>query len=127
MNQPNVPKPLEDQPEHVRSIPLDLIITVLTCGLFNLYVQYRQIKAVNDMIKEEKFSFAAWFVLCFFTCGLYHIYHEFRVSEELARALQDPHSQEPLISLLLTMFGLHIVADAIQQSRINKFYGDNSL
>ena len=41
---------------HVRSIALDLVLTIFTCGLFNLYVQYKQIEAANDMLNSQKYS-----------------------------------------------------------------------
>ena len=39
---------------HFRNIALDIVINILTCGLYNLYVQYKQCEAVNDMLKEQK-------------------------------------------------------------------------
>lgn len=130
MNDTPIPQrmpPAAGNQEFVRSIVLDLLLTILTCGLFNLYVQYRQIVTVNAMLGKEKYSFIAWLLLTIITCGLYHIYHEYRKSSDIAEAMQEPHSNEPIISLILTVFGLHVVADAIQQSRINKHYGNDDL
>ena len=112
-----------NQSEHVRNIALDIVITILTCGLFNIYVQYRQILALNAMLKEEKYSFPMWLLLVIVTCGLYHIYHEYRMSTDLANILRQNDSKEAIISVVLTAFGLHIVCDAIQQSHINQYYG----
>jgi hypothetical protein len=113
--------------EHVRNIGLDIVLTILTCGLFNIYLQYRQMIAVNIMINEIKYKFIPWFLLCIITCGLYHIYHEWRKSSDIAVALKKTESQEPIINVLLSIFGLSIVADAIQQAEINKYYGSSAL
>jgi hypothetical protein len=113
--------------EHVRSIGLDILLTIITCGLFNIYLQYRQMIAVNIMIKEIKYKFIPWLLLSIITCGLYHIYHEWRKSSDIALALNKTGSQEPIINVLLSIFGLSIVADAIQQAEINKFYGSTAL
>lgn len=113
--------------EHVRNIAVDLILSVVTCGLYNLYWQYKQIDAVNDILKQEKYSFISWLLLCLVTCGLYHIYHEYRMSTDLAEAAGRPASNDGLIAIVLTIFGLAIVVDAIQQSQINNHYGDSSL
>jgi hypothetical protein len=113
--------------EHVRNIGLDIVFTILTCGLFNIYLQYRQMIAVNIMINEIKYKFIPWFLLCIITCGLYHIYHEWRKSSDIAVALKKTESQEPIINVLLSIFGLSIVADAIQQAEINKYYGSSAL
>jgi len=113
--------------EHVRNIALDLILTILTLGLFNLWVQHRQMVAVNSMLGQQKYSFWLWFLLTIVTCGIYHIYHEYRKSDDLARLLGRQGSNDGLVSLLLTIFGLAIVNDAIQQTRINEFHGSTAL
>ncbi|OFZ12923.1 MAG: hypothetical protein A2X86_08835 [Bdellovibrionales bacterium GWA2_49_15] len=112
---------------HVRSIAGDLIFTVLTFGLFNIYVQYVQIQALNDMLKQPKYSFLKWAFFSIITFGLYHIYHEYRIGRDLAILLGHPESFSPYLQVLLTCFALHIIADAIQQSEINQYFGVNSL
>ncbi len=114
--------------EHVRNIAKDLILTIVTCGFFNLYVQGRQMDAVNAMIKEEKYHFWSWFGLTLITCGLYHIYHEYRKSTDIMLVMNEPSQQnEPVVCLVLAIFGLGVVADAIQQSHINRYYGVTKL
>jgi len=83
--------------------------------------------AVNIMIQQIKYKFLPWLFLSIITCGLYHIYHEWRKSSDIAIALKKPESQEPIINVLLSVFGLSIVADAIQQAEINKYYGSTEL
>ena len=122
MNQPGTLAPY-----HIRNIAVDLVLTLVTCGIYNVFIQYKQILAVNAMLRQEKYSFVPWFLLSLITCGLYHVYHEYRVSEDIARILEDRSGQLPLISLLLSLFGLSFVADAIQQSKINEHFGDSSL
>ncbi len=113
--------------EHVRSIALDLILTILTFGFYNLYVQHRQMKAINRMIGQDKYRFWPWFLLSLITLGMYHVYHEYRKSAEIALARGRPDSNEPIVSVVLCLFGFFIVADSIQQSEINKFFGSSAL
>ncbi|MCB0417756.1 MAG: DUF4234 domain-containing protein [Bdellovibrionales bacterium] len=120
-------KALAPNPDFVRSIAFDLVLTVLTFGLFNLFVQYRQIKTVNVMLGYKRYSFLKWFLLCLITFGLYHIYHEYRKSTDIAKVMQEPESMEPLISLILTALALPWVADAIQQVQINRYFGSETL
>lgn len=115
------------QSEHVRNIGMDVVWTILTCGMFNIYLQYRQMLAVNAMLRQNKYQFWPWFLLSIITCGLYHIYHEWRKSTDIAQVLKKPESQEPVVNVLLCVFGLYIVADAIQQAEINKYYGSTAL
>lgn len=119
--------PFNRSSEHVRNIALDIVLTILTLGLFNLWVQHRQMVAVNHMLGTQKYSFWLWALLSLVTCGIYHIYHEYRKSDDLSRLLGRHGSNDGLVSLLLTIIGLGIVADAIQQSRINEFHGSTAL
>lgn len=112
---------------HVRNIAVDIILTILTCFLYSFYVQYKQIDAVNDMLKENKYSFVTWFLFTIITCGLYHIYHEYRKSTDVARVLKKDEGSAGLTAVVLTVFGLSIVCDAIQQSEINNYYGNQRL
>jgi uncharacterized membrane protein YvlD (DUF360 family) len=112
---------------HVRSIVLDMILTLLTCGLYNVYVQAKQIDAVNDMIGQKKYHFFKWLFLSLITCTLYHVYHEYIMHKDICAALGNPNANDPLVSLILASLGLWIVADAIQQHSINKFYGSDSV
>lgn len=118
---------VDGQSAHVRNIALDLILTLITFGLFNLRVQSRQMLAVNAMLREEKYSFWMWLLFTIVTFGLYHIYHEYRKTADIARVHGEANSYEPLITVLLTMFGLFFVADAIQQAQINRYFGSTRL
>jgi hypothetical protein len=113
--------------EHVKSIPVSLILTFVTCGVYNLYWQYRQMLAVNEMLNEDKYSFLPWLLLTFVTCGIWHIYHEYRMSEDIAKATGREAKSDGLISVLLSLFGFSFVVDAIQQSHINSHFGDDRL
>ncbi|MGF1509567.1 MAG: DUF4234 domain-containing protein [Myxococcota bacterium] len=103
------------------------MLTLITCGLFNFFVQYKQMRAINAMLQQERYHFLPWLLLTFVTCGLYHIYHEYRKSTDVARALGDESSNEGLIALILSVFGLVIVVDAIQQSQINRYFGSEDV
>jgi len=110
-----------------KSIAADIVLTLFTFGLFNIWVQYRQIKAVNYILEIKKYSFLRWMFLTIITFGLYHIYHEWRMSVDLAKALGKDESLEGFISLILSAVALSIIADAIQQARINEFSGNERL
>lgn len=112
---------------HVRNIALDIVLTLITCMLYNLYVQYKQMEAVNDMLKQNKYSFVLWLVLTIITCGLYHIYHEYRKSTDIAKSLHKDAGSAGVIAVILTFLGLGFINDAIQQSEINAFYGSHAL
>jgi uncharacterized membrane protein len=126
MHQPNDIGPITHLPlsTHIRSPAIDLVITVLTCFLFSLFVQYKQMQAVNDLLGMPKYSWIKWFLLSFITCGIYHIYHEYIVAMDLA---QITGQDESVVTLVLGILGLPFVADAIQQAQINRYLGSEGL
>lgn len=111
----------------VRSVALDIILTLVTAGLWNIWVQVRQNRAANFMLQEERYDSWRWFLLCLVTCGLYHLYHEYRIGGDIGRCTGKTDQTFALLHLGLAVVGLSIIADAIQQSEINAFFGSNAL
>ena len=122
----HLPSPV-DKTQYIRHIVVDILLTLITCGIYNLWVQYKQMESVNFMLKQEKYSFLPWAILTLITCGLYHVYHEYRMTQDICRVLGEPNSNEPLVNLVLSLFALSIVADALQQALINRYFGDDDL
>lgn len=110
----------------IASIVADLIFTLLTCGLYNIFIQSRQIRALNFMLGIKKYSFGTWALFSLLTCGLYHVYHEYIMCQDIEK-ITGRTTQLPLACLLLSLFGMSIVADAIQQNEINRHYGGSAL
>lgn len=123
----NVPVQATHPVEHIRNIAVDIILTIVTLGLFNLFVQYRQMVTLNSMLGHQKYGFLSWFFLSLITCGLYHIYHEYRKSTDLVALVEGADQSLPIVTIVLTLFGLSIVSDAIQQSVINSYHGASQL
>jgi hypothetical protein len=109
------------------SIAKDIIFSLITCGIYYLFWQERQMKAVNYLIEEDKYSFIKWLFLSIITCGIYHIYYEYILAQSIMEAQQKlgkpVSSNLNLLSVGLAIFGLNLVADAIQQDEINKVFG----
>ena len=112
--------------EAVRNIVVSLILTIVTCGLYDLYWNAKQMKAMNGLLDREELSFWTWFFVSIITCGIFHLYYEYKMGLALVE-IQDKYNMRvdnnlPLISLLLSIFGMSIVVDAIHQNEINKAY-----
>ncbi len=117
----------EEQPlsgEHRIEIAAGIIFSVITCGFYNIYWNYRQMAAVNQLLGRHEFDFVQWLILAIITCGLYHIYYEYKMGSELQGWLSGhgrPVSPNlALTGLLLSVFGLTVVADAVYQHELNK-------
>ena len=118
----------EPQPgSYTSNIAMDVILTLITCGIYYFFWQARQFRAVNYLLGQQRYSFWLWFFLTLITCGLYNIYYEYYLAQGLVEA-QEKHGWQksrdlPVLSLILTIIGLNLVTDAIQQNEINKFFG----
>ena len=106
------------------SIPLYLILTLVTCGIFNLYWNYRQMEACNGLLKRVEFRFGYWILFTLLTCGIYHIFYQYKMGAAIVE-LQRNYNKAvldalPVISVIVTVLGLSIVVDCIHQHEINK-------
>jgi hypothetical protein len=113
--------------QYTSSIVKDIILSIITCGIYSLFWQARQMRAVNYLLEEEKYNFWKWFLLTIITCGIYHIYYEYMMAQsimEVQRRFGRPISNNlHVLSVVLAIFGLHIVTDAVQQDEINRLFG----
>jgi hypothetical protein len=104
-----------------RNIALDIVLTLLLCGLWNMVVQYEQINTLNAMYREEKYSFWKMYLFTILTCGLYLIYFEYKKATDFIQFSKpgEEDGSEGVIAVVLTLFGLNFIYDAILQSKIN--------
>ncbi len=110
--------------EFRRSIAQDLVFTLLTCGFYSFFWKYKQFQAVNALVGKNKYSFWMWLLLSLLTCSLYYFYNTWAVAQDVVKLKRHhklhPNTLLPFASLLLTLFGFVIVADALVQNEINE-------
>lgn len=120
----NHPYPEDDA---VVGIGLGILITILTCGIYGLFWQYKQMKVLNAWLGREEYDFILWLFLSVITCGIYAIYYEYKmakgINEVQARHGLLVNQDLALICILLSVVGIGVASIAIQQADINKFYG----
>ena len=113
-----------DDARHHANVPLYLVLTLFTCLLFDLYWNYRQMEACNDLLGRDEFSFWLWLLLVLITFGLYHFYYQY----QMGRAINEIQERRglpvteglPILSVIATLLGVGIVADSIHQLEINR-------
>ena len=64
----------------VRSIALGIIFSLLTCGIYSLYWQYKQMVTLNAWLGRNDYRFWLWLFLSFLTCGIFGIYYEYKMA-----------------------------------------------
>jgi len=108
---------------HHKEVGIYLLFAVITCGLFNLYWNYTQMKACNELLGRKEFDFLIWFLLTLVTCGLYHFFYQYKMADAIlelqeARSLRS-FKELPIVSVIVTCI-VPFVVDAIHQHEINK-------
>jgi len=104
------------------SLLRDLMLTLLTFGLWNLYVQFRQIHETNILLgREEIPSFTKVAILTLLTLGLYFCYFEYKLTKEL-HLLNFGERRTGLEYAIgfLSFIGLWFFVDLYQQDLINR-------
>jgi hypothetical protein len=106
-----------------RNVALDLVLTILMCGLWNLVVQYEQIKTLNLIYREEKYNIWKLSGFTILTCGIYFIYFEYLKSVDFAKIHKSGKTDDSdaVIAVVLTIFGMNFIYDAILQTKINDY------
>ena len=115
-------KPLSS--EHRVSIATAIVLSFLTCGIYNIYWNGLQFDAMNRLLGREEFKWGWWLVLSLLTCGLFHIYYEYKMGRELANYLRQTGRGNkdalPIIGLALSFCGMTVIADAVYQMELNE-------
>lgn len=116
-----------DERQYAASIPVYLVLTVLTLFVFNIYWNYKQMKACNALLGRVEFRFWVWVLLCLITFGIYHFYYQYQMGAAIVEIQEDrdlPVSDGlPFMSVVAAVMGFGVVADCIHQLEINKIVG----
>ncbi len=107
-----------------RSIPLAIILSLVTCGLYSLYWFVVMTDEANSVSDETATGGALSLVLTLITCGLYGIYWNYQMGKKLYDAGVKNNvaiSDNSVLYLILSLFGLGIVNYCLIQNDLNKF------
>lgn len=105
-----------------RNQALVVVFTILTCGIYYLYwlfVVTRDIESVSEPQGGPCSSAGTAVVLSIVTCGIYDLYWFYESGVRAAKALGRNNSESGLCYMLLTLFGLGIIAQVLLQSDVN--------
>ena len=107
-----------------KSILIDLVLVLITGGLWNLWMQYRQIRDYNVLNagRGESYSFFTWLFFSIITLGLYHIYHEYKLTRDIYILSAEDGDIEliALFAAIVSATGLWIFVDLYQQELLNR-------
>lgn len=106
-----------------RNIALCIILSIVTCGIYGLYWFVCLTDDMNAAVEEQGTTGVVALLLTIVTCGIYGIYWAYKMGEKVdaLKAKHDvPSSNSGILYLILSIFGLSIVAWAIIQNELNQ-------
>lgn len=107
-----------------RNIALCIIFSMLTCGLYGMYwlaCLADDTNRVSNRMNDTSGGLVVLFTIL--TCNIYHIYWCYKAGEkidEARRARGMAPKDSGVIYLVLTLFGLSVVAWALLQNELNE-------
>ena len=108
-----------------RSIIAVILLTLITCGLYNLYWIVVTQDELNTYTRENETSGILVLLFSIITCGIYLFFWYYKISKRIY-AIQIEKGfmggDNSILNVLLAIFGLPIVGNCIIQNDLNKLY-----
>ena len=106
-----------------KSIATCIILSIVTCGIYGIIWFVNLTDDTNTLSRDPNAtSGGVAFLLNLITCGIYGWYWSYKQGERLERVRAEaglaPGSL-PVLYLVLSIFGMHIIAYALMQNEIN--------
>lgn len=114
-----------------RNIVTCIILSIVTCGIYGIYWFICIVNDLNEASDSQNdTSGGIVFLLGIVTCGIYTLYWMYKAGEKVnaaqAKRGMASDSNNSLIYLLLTLFGLGIVTYCLIQNELNKMAATNA-
>lgn len=106
-----------------RGIGLSIVLTIITCGLYGIYWFIKITDEANYLSRENETSGGIAFLLTIVTCGIYKLFWNYKMGKTMLKAQENAgmySSDNSVLYLILSLFGLDIISYCIIQSEINK-------
>lgn len=107
-----------------KNIAVCIILTFITCGLYGIYWLICMAEDLNRLTLDTSVSGGMVFLFSILTCGIYLLFWNYKAGERLDNINKQRGlgiSNQAIIYLLLSIFGLSIVSYALIQSELNNY------
>lgn len=108
-----------------RDIAIAIILSIVTCGIYAIVWMISLTNDANKVSDRPTDTSGGMVVLLtIITCGIYGIYWNYKMGQKIYEAGQRYNksiSDNSVLYLVLSLFGLQIVNYALMQSDLNKF------
>lgn len=109
-----------------RNVVSVILLTIFTCGIYALYWMVVTTNEIEYEIKEKDSSCTSGgmcLLLTIITCGIYGIYWYYKQGQRVHTLLREHNlsgNDNSVLYLILAIFQLSIVSDALIQSDLNR-------
>ena len=112
-------------PIEKRGIPLAIVLSIVTCGIYFLYWIYKATNDAHALVGRETTASGGMALLfTIISCGIYSLYWFYKMGETINEAKDQrgiPHDNNgPILYLVLSVIGLGIISLALIQDGINQ-------
>ena len=112
-------------PIQQRSIPMCIILSLITCGIYGIYWECCIVQDSNTASNEPYATSGGMVILLsIVTCGIYGLFWAYkngnRMNAAMARAGLPCDTNKALLYVILNIFGLSIVTMALMQDDLNR-------
>jgi hypothetical protein len=107
-----------------RNIATAIILTLVTCGIYGIFWFISLTNDVGRISGDNDFTGGKHFLLTLVTCGIWSFIWAYQIGKQVAEAQRQRGlmaTDNSVLYLVLTFFGLGIVTYALVQSDVNKF------
>ena len=112
--------------ENIKSIPMLVILSVVTCGIYYLYWLYKTTDSIKNFMNNAEINPTLELILCLFI-PFYQLYLFYKCSRIIYKDMTskvgiDNTEDASVLLLVLSFVGLGIVSAAIIQDKLNSIY-----
>lgn len=112
-----------------RNIITQILLTIVTCGIYGVYWFITLTDDAAKANNDPEFTGVKAFLFTLITCGIYGIYWNYKIGKEIFEANQKHGinaSDNSVLYLILSIFGLSIVTYCLAQNELNTMARSNT-
>lgn len=110
----------------VRSIPMLVVLVIVTCGIYYIYWIYKTTEEIKNFMEREDINPTLELILSLVTCGIYTYYWIYKygkmVNIEMPKKVGMDNSEDNTMLLVILAIFIYPVSVAIFQDKLNAIW-----
>lgn len=110
----------------VRSVPMLVLLSIVTCGIYYLYWIYKTTDEIKNFMEREDINPALELILVLVTCNIYSLYWYYKYGKivylEMTAKVGMDNSEDSTTLLVILGLLVYVAAGAIMQDKLNSIW-----